>query len=82
MTKAKRQIEEKERQLSSLSANDTSVRELLGDVIAHQADLRFISMAANKFYEESKVSCIALVSSILIFVLQIVLTCFGSHIFL
>ncbi|CAH1393332.1 unnamed protein product [Nezara viridula] len=54
MTKAKRQIEEKERQLSSLSANDTSVRELLGDVIAHQADLRFISMAANKFYEESK----------------------------
>nr|XP_024217729.1 microtubule-actin cross-linking factor 1 isoform X6 [Halyomorpha halys] len=54
MTKAKRQIEEKERQLSSLNANDTSVRELLGDVIAHQADLRFISMAANKFYEESK----------------------------
>ena len=55
MTKARRQVEEKERQLSSLSANDTSVRELLGDIIAHQADLRFISMAANKFYEESKV---------------------------
>lgn len=59
MEKARRSLEEKERALSNLqridSSND-SVKELVSDIISHQADLRFITMAAQKFFDESKVS--------------------------
>lgn len=40
--------------LSRLSAQAESTREFVSDVIAHQADLRFISMSAQKFVDESK----------------------------
>lgn len=57
LDKSQRALEEKERSLSELkkltSSSDTT-RELISDVIAHQADLRFITMAAQKFVDESK----------------------------
>lgn len=39
--------------LSRVSATAESTREFVSDVIAHQADLRFITMAAQKFISES-----------------------------
>lgn len=57
MEKAQRILEEKERSLSNLNRIDgslESVRDFVSDVIAHQADLRFITMAAQKFVDESK----------------------------
>lgn len=54
LEKTKRIVTEKERTMS-LQRNDGSVSELLGDVISHQADLRFITMAGQKFTDESKV---------------------------
>lgn len=58
MDKARRTLEDKERSLSNLNklnSNADSTREFVSDVIAHQADLRFITMAAQKFVDESKV---------------------------
>lgn len=57
MEKAWRLLEEKEHSVSTLSRVDgpvDSTREFVSDVIAHQADLRFITMAAQKFFDESK----------------------------
>ncbi|XP_055390517.1 dystonin isoform X45 [Condylostylus longicornis] len=54
---ARRILEDKERALSDLnrlSSQSDSIREFVSDVIAHQADLRFITMAAQKFVDESK----------------------------
>jgi len=51
-------LEDKERSLSNLNKlniNADSTKEFVSDVIAHQADLRFITMAAQKFVDESKV---------------------------
>lgn len=56
--KAQKTLEDKERSLSNLnklSSSADSTREFVSDVIAHQADLRFITMAAQKFVDESKV---------------------------
>lgn len=39
--------------LSRVSASAETTREFVSDVIAHQADLRFITMAAQKFISES-----------------------------
>nr|XP_022907001.1 microtubule-actin cross-linking factor 1 isoform X2 [Onthophagus taurus] len=57
LSKARRVLEDKERALSDLQRLDTSVdstKEFVSDVIAHQADLRFITMSAQKFVDESK----------------------------
>ncbi|XP_073814040.1 dystonin-like protein short stop isoform X40 [Musca autumnalis] len=54
---ARRTLEDKERALSDLtrlSSQAESVREFVSDVIGHQADLRFITMAAQKFVDEGK----------------------------
>lgn len=54
---ARRTLEEKERNLSDinrLTSQADSIRDFVSDVIAHQADLRFISMAAQKFVDECK----------------------------
>ena len=54
---ARRTLEDKERALSDLSrlsSQAESVREFVSDVIGHQADLRFITMIAQKFVDESK----------------------------
>ncbi|XP_050437249.1 dystonin isoform X15 [Adelges cooleyi] len=59
MDRAQRTLEEKERALANINRlSDTSsiesTKEFVSDVIAHQADLRFITMAAQKFTDESK----------------------------
>ncbi|KAL1115034.1 hypothetical protein AAG570_007065 [Ranatra chinensis] len=61
MDKSRRLLEDKERSVTSLNravdATDsamTATRDFVSDVIAHQADLRFITMAAQKFFDESK----------------------------
>ncbi|KPJ00723.1 Dystonin [Papilio xuthus] len=57
MEGAYRSLEDKEAALSNLDnlpAYSEEVREFVSDVIAHQADLRFITMAAQKFIDESK----------------------------
>ncbi|BET00336.1 Growth-Arrest-Specific Protein 2 Domain [Nesidiocoris tenuis] len=55
LEKAKRLASEKERSVGAgLRQSDVGVVELTSDVIAHQADLRFISMASQKFLDESK----------------------------
>ncbi|XP_076765740.1 dystonin-like protein short stop isoform X3 [Xylocopa sonorina] len=54
---ARRILEEKEHSLSDLNkltSSTDSTRDFISDVIAHQADLRFITMAAQKFMDESK----------------------------
>ncbi|XP_053979642.1 dystonin isoform X38 [Hylaeus volcanicus] len=54
---ARRVLEEKEHSLSDLNRLNSSTdatRDFISDVIAHQADLRFITMAAQKFVDESK----------------------------
>lgn len=59
LDKARRILEDKERGLSDLQRLDASAdstKEFVSDVIAHQADLRFITMSAQKFFDESKVS--------------------------
>lgn len=56
LNKTSKLAEDKERLLANLSrvqANSDTTREFLSDVIAHQADLRFITMAAQKFVDES-----------------------------
>ncbi|XP_061380488.1 microtubule-actin cross-linking factor 1 isoform X17 [Danaus plexippus] len=57
MESAYRTLEDKEVALSkveNLTGQSDDVREFVSDVIAHQADLRFITMAAQKFVDESK----------------------------
>ncbi|XP_063629073.1 dystonin isoform X7 [Cydia splendana] len=57
MEGAYRTLEEKEAAISKLKnlpGQSEDVREFVSDVIAHQADLRFITMAAQKFVDESK----------------------------
>lgn len=57
--KARRTLEDKEKALSDLQrldASATSTKEFISDVISHQADLRFITMSAQKFVDEGKVS--------------------------
>ncbi|CAH2057366.1 unnamed protein product, partial [Iphiclides podalirius] len=57
MEGAYRSLEDKEAALSNLDnlpAHSEEVREFVSDVIAHQADLRFITMSAQKFIDESK----------------------------
>jgi dystonin len=56
--KALQSLDERERSLGSLHRSD-STKEFVSDVIAHQADLRFITMAAQKFIDESKVSLLS-----------------------
>ncbi|XP_058834612.1 dystonin isoform X47 [Topomyia yanbarensis] len=54
---SRRTLEDKENTLSDLtrlSSQSESVKEFHGDVIAHQADLRFITMSAQKFVDECK----------------------------
>lgn len=61
LDKARHNLEDRERslaQLNKMDASSESTREFVSDVIAHQADLRFITMAAQKFVDESKVSVI------------------------
>lgn len=58
LEKARRSLDDRERSLATLNkmdASNESTREFVSDVIAHQADLRFITMAAQKFVDESKV---------------------------
>ncbi|XP_026824495.1 microtubule-actin cross-linking factor 1 isoform X34 [Ooceraea biroi] len=57
LDKARSVLEDKERSLSDLhklSSSTDTTRDFISDVIAHQADLRFITMAAHKFFDESK----------------------------
>ncbi|XP_045525141.1 dystonin isoform X23 [Pieris brassicae] len=57
MEGAYRTLEDKEVALSkvdNLAGQSDDVRDFVSDVIAHQADLRFITMAAQKFVDESK----------------------------
>ncbi|CAG9792786.1 unnamed protein product [Diatraea saccharalis] len=57
MEGAYRLLEEKEAAISKLDKlphQGDDIREFVSDVIAHQADLRFITMAAQKFLDESK----------------------------
>lgn len=57
LDKARRVLEDKERSLSDLNkltASTDPTRDFISDVIAHQADLRFITMAAQKFVDESR----------------------------
>ncbi|XP_012271176.1 microtubule-actin cross-linking factor 1 isoform X24 [Orussus abietinus] len=57
LDKARRILEDKERSLSDLhklTSSADSTRDFISDVIAHQADLRFITMAAQKFVDEGK----------------------------
>lgn len=57
LAKARRVLEDKERSLTDLKNLDSSVdstKEFVGDVISHQADLRFITMSAQKFVDEGK----------------------------
>jgi DNA repair exonuclease SbcCD ATPase subunit len=59
MDRAQRTLDEKERALANINrladtSSTESTREFVSDVISHQADLRFITMAAQKFVDESK----------------------------
>uniref|UniRef100_A0A182NPJ5 Uncharacterized protein n=1 Tax=Anopheles dirus TaxID=7168 RepID=A0A182NPJ5_9DIPT len=54
---SRRTLEDKESTLSdlhNLPSQSDSVKEFHSDVIAHQADLRFITMSAQKFVDECK----------------------------
>lgn len=56
--KARLTLEDEEKALSGLQRLDetaASTKEFISDVIAHQADLRFITMSAQKFVDEGKV---------------------------
>ncbi|CAG0912338.1 unnamed protein product [Notodromas monacha] len=54
---AQKTLDDKEKSLTDLNKarhQVETVKEFLGDVMAHQADLRFITMSAQKFLDESK----------------------------
>lgn len=56
LKQANKTLVEKERLCSDLNKiknHEQGCRDFLGDVIAHQADLRFITMATQKFLDES-----------------------------
>ena len=56
MEKSIRILEDKERNVSNLSSSARdNTKEFVSDVIAHQGDLRFITMSAQKFIDESRV---------------------------
>ncbi|KAK9887502.1 hypothetical protein WA026_023054 [Henosepilachna vigintioctopunctata] len=57
LDKSRRVLEDKEKSLSDLKHLDSSAdstKTFVSDVIAHQADLRFITMSAQKFVDEGK----------------------------
>ncbi|XP_011502771.1 PREDICTED: dystonin [Ceratosolen solmsi marchali] len=57
LDKSQKILVDKERSLSDLNnlMNNIDInRDFVSDIIAHQADLRFITMAAQKFVDESK----------------------------
>lgn len=57
MDKSIRTLEDKERNINNLSTSGRdNTKDFVSDVIAHQGDLRFITMSAQKFVEESRVS--------------------------
>jgi len=51
---AQRTLTEKEKALKAGKDQTDSFREFTNDVIAHQADLRFITMASQRFIDEAK----------------------------
>ena len=51
---AQRSLADKEKAIKSGRDVSEGFRELTSDVVAHQADLRFISMAAQRFIDEGK----------------------------
>lgn len=56
LKQATKTLVEKERlcsDLNKIKSHEQGCRDFLGDVIAHQADLRFITMATQKFLDES-----------------------------
>lgn len=55
MERTARILEEKERNISNLSSSGRdNTKEFVSDVIAHQGDLRFITMSVQKFIDESR----------------------------
>ncbi|XP_067629133.1 dystonin isoform X3 [Eurosta solidaginis] len=57
LQEARRKLEDKEQSLvdlKNISSNSESIREFVNDVIGHQADLRFITMSAQRFVDGSK----------------------------
>ncbi|XP_036218022.2 microtubule-actin cross-linking factor 1 isoform X31 [Bactrocera oleae] len=57
LQEARHRLEDKEQSLAdlnNLSAHSNSIREFVSDVIGHQADLRFITMSAQRFVDGSK----------------------------
>ncbi|XP_018791082.1 PREDICTED: dystonin isoform X10 [Bactrocera latifrons] len=57
LQEARHRLEDKEQSLAdlkNLSAHIDSIREFVSDVIGHQADLRFITMSAQRFVDGSK----------------------------
>lgn len=56
LEKSFRILEEKERNIENLNMSGREkTKEFVSDVVAHQGDLRFITMSAQKFLEESHV---------------------------
>ncbi|XP_054739785.1 dystonin isoform X18 [Anastrepha obliqua] len=57
LQEARHTLEDKEQSLSdlkNLSLHGDSIREFVSDVIGHQADLRFVTMSAQRFVDGSK----------------------------
>ncbi|XP_039956883.1 dystonin isoform X11 [Bactrocera tryoni] len=57
LQEARHRLEDKEQSLAdlkNLSAHSDSIREFVSDVIGHQADLRFITMSAQRFVDGNK----------------------------
>ncbi|XP_022258337.1 titin homolog, partial [Limulus polyphemus] len=54
LNEAERKLEEQEKNLSKVDNAKETFKAFTNDVIAHQADLRFITMIAQKFVNESK----------------------------
>ncbi|XP_020715280.1 microtubule-actin cross-linking factor 1 isoform X16 [Ceratitis capitata] len=57
LQEARHKLEDKEQSLAdlkNLSVHGDSIREFVSDVIGHQADLRFITMSAQRFVDGSK----------------------------
>jgi len=56
MEKSIRILEDKERNVGNLSSSGRdNTKEFVSDVIAHQGDLRFITMSAQNFIDQSRV---------------------------
>ncbi|XP_055691757.1 dystonin isoform X3 [Lutzomyia longipalpis] len=55
LTGARRTLEEKEKSLHQLRivpSNQDNIRDFVSDVIAHQADLRFITISVQKYFDD------------------------------